>query len=468
MRTDVAEDPASANDAEDPAHEPIDPSHGQDVPAEAERVNPQPPAKSSLNTVRIVSAVALVLILFFLWHLLAGRHDQAATTVREPVVPVEIAAVTQRDVPLQIKGIGNVEALSTISVRSEIEGTLQNVFFTPGQEVKKGDLLFRIDPRPLQAALSIEEANLIKAVAAVKQAQAVVAKDQATATNSRVFAERQSRLVETGVIARQDYDNAVAADLSNEAAVKADQESVDNLQAAVKAQQAVVTNARVQLSYTDIGAPLAGKTGDLAVTAGNLVQPNSATALVTITQTSPIYVTFSVPEQELRQIRQYQGADGFSVQVFFPGDSADPATGKLSLIDNTVDPSTGTIKLKATFENGDRRLFPGQFVNVVLTLAIQRNATVVPSQAVQIGQDQQFVYVVKPDMTVEVRKVKPGDSLGGMTVIKTGLSPGEQAVTDGQLSLVPGAKVQPKGGVNNSGNGGGQNGHDGGAGGKQQ
>jgi multidrug efflux system membrane fusion protein len=404
--------------------------------------------------VQILSVAGLVLLLLFMWHCLAAKSDKSPRQNVQQAVFVVIAGVTQTDVPIEIKGIGNVEALSTISVRSQIEGTLQQVFFTPGQEVKKGDLLFRIDPRPLQAALNTEQSNLMKAIAAVKQGQALVAKDQATATNSRVFAERQSRLVVTGVIARQDYDNAMSTAVANEDVVKADQEAVGSLQAAVTAQQAVVANARVQLSYTDIRAPLAGKTGDLAVTAGNLVAPDSTTALITITQTAPIYVTFSLPQQELDRIRKAQGSDQLSVQVFFPGDN-NPATGKLSLIDNVVDPTTGTIKLKATFENADHRLFPGQFVNVVLTLGIQRNATVIPSQAVQIGQDQQFVYVVKPDMTVEVRKVKTGDSLDNMTVIEEGLNPGEQVVTDGQLSLVPGAKVQPKSGQGSGNNQGG-------------
>jgi membrane fusion protein, multidrug efflux system len=434
------------------AHGPVDaPREDDSQPAVKERVNPRRPRKTGGRLAQILSVIVLILLLLFLWRFLAARSDKAPRQNGQQAVPVELASVTQREVPIEIKGIGNVEALSTISVRSQIEGTLQNVFFTPGQEVKKGDLLFRIDPRPLQAALNTEQSNLMKAVAAVKQGQALVAKDQATATNSRIFAERQSRLVATGVIARQDYDNAVSTAVANEDVVKADQGSVESLQAAVTAQQAVVGNARVQLSYTDIRAPLAGKTGDLAVTAGNLVAPDSTTALITITQTAPIYVTFSVPQQELARIRQAQGSGALSVQVFFPGDN-NPALGKLSLIDNVVDPTTGTIKLKATFENADRRLFPGQFVNVVLTLGTERNATVVPAQAVQIGQDQQFVYVVKPDMTVEVRKVKTGDSLANMTVIEEGLNPGEQVVTDGQLSLVPGAKVQPKSGQNDQNN----------------
>jgi multidrug efflux system membrane fusion protein len=201
----------------------------------------------------------------------------------------------------------------------------------------------------------------------------------------------------------------------------------------------------VELSYTTIRAPITGKTGNLAVTVGNLVRANDTTAMVTITQSAPIYVTFSVPEKDLIRIRQYSGANGFAVQVVIPGDEANPGMGRLSLVDNTVDVSTGMVRLKATYQNDDRRLYPGQFVNVVLTLGTENQAIVVPSQAVQAGQDKSFVYVVKADSTVEVRTVKTGATIDTMTVIDDGLKPGEQVVTDGQLRLVPGAKVQQKG-----------------------
>jgi multidrug efflux system membrane fusion protein len=406
-----------------------------------------------------VSFVALVVLLILLWRFFAGRTEKAdARQQRGQAVPVEVAAATQMDVPIQIRGIGNVEALSTISVRSQIEGTLQGIYFTPGQIVKKGQLLFKIDPRPLQASLNQEQANLIKAVAAVKQAQAVVAKDQATANNARLIARRDAQLVETGVIASQDYDNAVSAAQADEAVVRADQEAVSNAESAVKAQQAVVQNAQVQLGYTDIHSPIDGKTGNLDVTVGNLAQPGQTTPLITITQVIPIYVTFSIPEQQLALIRQYRGSSDFTTQAFIPGDD-NPAVGKLSLVDNTVDTTTGTVKMKATFQNTDGRLFPGQYVNVVLTLGVQRGATAVPSQAVQVGQNSQFVYIVRPNMTVEVRNVTTGDTINNMTVIQSGVQPGEKVVTDGQLALVPDAKVQI-----GSGGGGGRGGR-GGAGG---
>jgi membrane fusion protein, multidrug efflux system len=408
------------------------------------RVSAKPRNKTRARIVQIVSVLVLVLLLLLLWRFLGDRSTPKAAG-RGEVVPVETALVTQQEVPLQIKAIGNVEALSTIGIRSQVEGTLTRVGFVPGQEVKKGDLLFSIDSRPLQAQLSEAEANLLKAMAAVRQGNDIVAKDQATANNSRTILNRDARLIEAGVISREEYDNANAKLQADEATVRADRSSVANLLAAQKAEQAAVENARVQLSYTTIRAPLAGKTGNLAVTAGNLVRANDTTPMVTITTSAPIYVTFSVPEKDLMRIRQYASSTSFATEVVIPGDEANHAFGKLSLVDNTVDATTGTVRLKATFQNDDRRLYPGQFVNVVLTLGIQSGAIVVPSQAVQIGQDKSFVYVVKSDGTAEMRVIKPGAIADTMTVIEDGLKPGEQVVTDGQLRLVPGAKVQPKG-----------------------
>lgn len=434
------------------------------------QIKPQRRNKTRARIVQIVSVLVLIAVLIFLWRFLGDKAAQRTPAGgRNEVVPVEMALVSQRDVPTQIKAIGNVEPLSTIAVRSQVEGNLQSVSFVPGQEVKKGAVLFQIDGRPLQAALSQAEANLLKAMAQVRQGQDIVAKDEATAANDRAITKRDANLLEAGVIPREQYDNDVAKLKADEATVRADQSSVANLQAAQKAEQASVENARVQLSYTTIRAPIAGKTGNLAVTAGNLVQPNATTPMVTITQSAPIYVTFSVPEKDLIRIRQSSGASGLTAEVEIPGDEANHVFGKLSLVDNTVDVATGTVRLKATFQNDDRRLYPGQFVNVVLTLGTQNQAVVVPSQAIQIGQDKSFVYVVKADMTVETRTVKPGTTIENMTVVEDGLKPGEQVVTDGQLRLVPGAKVQARGQGNNQGRQGGQGeGEQGGGGGRRR
>ena len=409
---------------------------------------PNRSTKTRARIVQIVSVVVLLILLVVVWRFLgerSGTSGGARARGAGEVVPVEVASVTQQDVPIQIKSIGNVEAQNTVAVRSQVEGTLVRVAFAPGQEVKKGDLLFTIDPRPLQAQLSQAEANLLKAMAAVRQGNDIVARDEATLANDRMTVNRDLKLIESGVVPREQYDNDLAKQRADEATVRADQSSVANLQAAQKAEEANVENARVQLSYTTIRSPITGKTGNLAVTQGNLVRANDTTPMVTITTASPIYVTFSVPERDLVRIRQASGKEGLEVQGEVPGDEATPVKGRLSLVDNTVDPATGTVRLKATFINDDRRLYPGQFVNVVLTLGISNQATVVPSQAVQVGQDKSFVYVVKADSTAEMRTVKTGTTIESMTVIEDGLKPGEQVVTDGQLRIVPGAKVQAKG-----------------------
>jgi len=394
--------------------------------------------------VQLAGVAGLVVVLIIVWYLFGSKPNKAANRQRAEVVPVEIATATQSDVPIQIKSIGSVESISAVAVHSQVEGTLQAVHFTPGQEVKKGDLLFSIDPRPLQAMVAQANANLAKAVAAVDQGKQVLAKDQATATNARTIMRRDVTLVENGVISREEYDNAVAASQAADATVRADQSAVDSLNAAAKAEQANVRNAQIQLSYSSIRAPIEGKTGNLVVTTGNLVRANDTTPMITITQASPIYVTFTVPEPDFLRIREYANHEDFRAEVSIPGGSQPAQGGKLSLIDNTVDASTGTIRLKATFENSDRLLYPGLFTNVVLTLGTQQQAVVVPSQAVQIGQDNSFVYTVKPDMTVEVRKVKTGPTFNEMIVIDEGLNPGDKVVTDGQLRLVPGATVQAK------------------------
>jgi membrane fusion protein, multidrug efflux system len=448
------------------------------VDAPPAATNTRHPRKTRARIIQIVSILLLVVLLVVLWRFLG---DKAATPAgggrggrggAGEVVPVEVASVTQQDVPIQIKGIGNTEALSTVAVRSQIEGTLMRVAFTPGQEVKKGDLLFTIDPRPLQAQLSEAEANLLKAMAAVRQANDIVARDEATVTNDKTIVNRDLKLLEAGVVPREQYDNDLTKLHADEATVRADKSSVANLQAAQKAEEAVVQNARVQLSYTTIRAPISGKTGNLAVTQGNLVRANDTNALVTIASSSPIYVTFSVPERDIVRIRQASGKEGLVVRGEIPGDEANPVMGKLSLVDNTVDPATGTVRLKATFINDDRRLYPGQFVNVVLTLGTANQAVVVPTTAVQIGQDKSFVYVVKADGTAEMRTVKTGTAMDTMTVIEEGLRPGEQVVTDGQLRIVPGAKVQVKapgqGGRGQGGQGGeGQGGQGQGGGGRR-
>ena len=348
--------------------------------------------------------------------LLASCTRTKAAAPVASAAPVVAATVEQKDVPQQIRAIGNVEPYSTVSVKTQITGELTGVFFKEGQDVKKGQLLFELDKRPFEAAL--------------QQAEGMLAKDQAQLANARLQARRYADLYRAGVVSNEQNDQV--------------QSNADALEAAVTADKAAVQNARVQLIYCSMYSPINGRTGTLVLHRGNMIKANDNPALITINQVEPIYVTFSVPEQSLADIKKYAGSGKLRVQAEIPNDARGPIPGTLSFIDNSVDATTGTIKLKGEFPNHDRRLWPGQFVNAVLTLRAQPNAIVVPSQAVQNGQQGQFVFVIKDDMTVEARPVVIGQSSDGLAIVQKGLVPGERVVTDGQLRLIPGAKVQIK------------------------
>lgn len=337
-------------------------------------------------------------------------------TRRQEAVPVVVAPVELRDVPVQIKAIGSVEAFSTVQVKSQITGELTDVYFTEGQDVRKGQLLFTLDKRPFQAA--------------VAQAEGALARDQAQAANQSAQAKRYDDLFKQGIISREQRDAQVS--------------SSEALNATVAADKAALENAKVQLSYCDIYSPIDGRTGNLLLHKGNQVKANDTTAMVVINQISPIYVTFSVPEQYLADIKKYKEQHSLTVMTAIPNDPK-PAVGKLSFIDNAVDTTTGTIKLKGEFANADRRLWPGQFSDVELTLTTQPHAIVVPSAAVQTGQNGQYVFVVKSDNTAEMRTVQVTRTTGDLSVIASGVKPGEDVVTDGQLRLAPtGTKVEAR------------------------
>lgn len=331
-------------------------------------------------------------------------------------MPVNVSTVVEKVVPVQLSAIGNVQAYSTVTVRAQVGGELNRVHFNEGQDVKQGDPLFTIDPRPFKSELKRAEANLKK--------------DAIQAENTRKDTKRYADLIKEGLITQQQYDQIRA--------------NAEVLEAAVRADQAAVENARLLLAYSDIRSPINGRTGNLMVHAGNLVKANDTSPLVTINQISPIYVAFSVPQQNLPEIKKYMAAGKLKVEAIIPNSDGPPSQGILSFIDNTVDPATGTILLKAIFPNKDKTLWPGQFANVVLTLTLQSNAIVVPSQAVQSGQQGQYLFIVKPDLTVESRPVVVGREVDQEAIIEKGVQPGEKVVTDGQIRLSPGAKVQIK------------------------
>jgi multidrug efflux system membrane fusion protein len=330
-------------------------------------------------------------------------------------VPVTVALVSQKNMPVQLEAVGSVEAYSTVSIRTQVIGTITQVHFKEGQDVKQGDLLFTIDTRPFEAVL--------------KQAEANLARDAAILANAREQARRYAELVKKQYVSQEQYDQVKT--------------NADALEGSVDADKAAVENAKVQLSYCRIYSPVTGRTGGLLVNEGNLVRTNDAIPLVTINQVSPIYVTFAVPEQNLPEIRKRLSAGKLKIQALSQGEDS-PEEGELSFIDNTVDRTTGTIKLKGTFANATRRLWPGQFVKAALKLTDQNDAIVIPSQAVQTGQDGQHVFVVKDGSAVDIRPVIVSRSLNGESVIAKGLQPGEQVVTDGQFLLGPGSKVQVK------------------------
>jgi len=332
-------------------------------------------------------------------------------------VPVTIAQVVQKSMPITIQGIGTVIAASTVAVHAQITGELTSVQFKEGDDVTEGQVLITLDKRPLEAALA--------------QARAQYDKDKAQADNARAQAARYQDLLQRGIATREQVDQ-----MKTQAAA---------LDATVASDQATIENAKVQLEYATITAPMTGRTGLLQVHPGNLVRANDTQPIVTINKITPVYVSFSIPEAQLPALKRYMAQSGtLPVTAIPPTDSGKPSAGRVNFIDNAVDSTTGTIKVKGTFPNDDRRLWPGQFVNVTVTLTQDPGAIVVPSAAVQNSQSGQYVYVVKPDKTTEMRTVKVARLAGDDTVIESGVKGGETVVTDGFLRLVPGSRVSIK------------------------
>ena len=382
--------------------------------------------------------------------------------------PVVTTKVTEKDVPVDLAAIGNVEAYATISIRSQVTGQLNEVSFREGDLVRQGQLLFTLDRRPFEAALAQAEANLVRDRALLAQAEAQLARDAANAEYQQVTAERQGQLSQRGIISKDQVEQSRAQADATAAVVKADRASIDSARAQLVSQEAAVVNARVSLGYTDIKSPIDGQTSSMSVKVGGLVTANQ-TELTTIARVNPVYVTFSVPAVHLATINSHMTGGRLAVTATPQDTDAQPATGVLTFVDNSVDMTTDTIKLKATFDNPERRLWPGQFARVSLRLTTLPHATVVPAQAVQTGQDGQYVFVVKGDSTVEQRAVVQGQRVAEDVVVLKGLTPGETVVTEGQLRLEPGSRVttdlsgSPRGG----GGGGGRSGRGGRGGGGQ-
>jgi membrane fusion protein, multidrug efflux system len=335
-------------------------------------------------------------------------------------VPVTVGTVVQKPMPIEVKVIGSAEPHSTVVVRAQVTGQLISVNFREGDDVKKGQILFELDRRPLEAALL--------------QAQANLARDTAQLTNAEAQAKRFQDLAERGIATKEQLDTS--------------RTGVAALTATVEADRAAVENAQVQLQYATITAPLSGRTGTLMVHEGNLVRANDTTSLVVINEVSPIYVSFAIPEGRLSDLKRYMAQGSLRVEASPPEEGSSTSNGRITFVDNAVDPTTGTIKIKAEFANGDRRLWPGQFVNVSVLLATDTAAIVAPSPAIQTSQQGPYAFVVKEDKTVEFRVVEVARASATETVIKNGLQAGETVVTDGHLRLVPGAHISVKGDEN--------------------
>jgi multidrug efflux system membrane fusion protein len=368
--------------------------------------------KTATKTLGLQSAVLATLVVVTA----CGGGDQQRTV--QPAVPVTVAKVVQKTVPVTFRAIGHVEAIATVAIKARIGGELLKAWFTEGQSVVRGATLFTIDPRQYEAALRLVEAQLAKDAALLAKAEADI--------------KRYEGLVKQDFVTRELYDQIVA----NAAA----------LRAGVAADQATVDNAKLQLAYCTITAPVEGRTGNLNVKVGNLVKADDATPLVTINQIRPIFAAFSVPAQLLPQVTKHDG-NRITVTATLPQNTGAPEEGALTFVDNAVDTATSTILLKATFANRDDRLWPGQFVDIVVTLGEEPNRIVAPAPAVQTSQQGQYVFVVKDDQTVELRPVKVDRMDEAEAVIDKGVSAGETVVTDGQIRLVPGARVEIKSGV---------------------
>jgi multidrug efflux system membrane fusion protein len=395
-----------------------------------------------------VSSIALIVLACgaTLSIISCSRNDvKADTAAAPPPVAVRAVSATASDVPLEIAAIGNVEAISSVDVKSRVTAPVLRVHFSEGQDVRKDDLLFDLDPETYNRQIAEIEANIAKDTANEKQAKANITKDEVMLKNAQLIAKRGTELSKEGIFSREQTEQVVSNADAAKASLDADTAALESATAAEKADRARLEQTKLLLGYTQIRAPISGRVGAIAVKQGNLAKENDTT-LVTILQTSPIYVSFPVPEDLLPEVRRYQASGSLPVKAVASDNKE--SQGALSFIDNSVDTATGTIRLKASFQNAQRLLWPGQFVNVRARLNVERNRVLVPSRTVQTGPDGKYVWVISPaDSSVSMRNVQVlrnytprGEA--EHAVIGSGLKPGEQVVSEGQLRLAPGAHVR--------------------------
>ena len=370
-----------------------------------------------------------------------GRGGRGAGAAFPPV-PVSVESAVQQTVPIEVHAVGNVEPYSTVQVKAQVGGPLVSVKFTEGANVNKGDPLFEIDPRPFRETLRQAEAAVMKDQAQMHVTEANLARSRAQLKNAQAEAGRFEQLSKEGISTRMQEDQVRTAAEVAEQTLKSDEAAIEGIRASLESDQAAVEQAKLNLSYCEIRSPISGRAGNVLVHPGNLVKANDENPLVVINQIAPIFVSFGVPERYLSEISRQHSRRKLQVQVANDKEATETVRGTLAVINNTVDANTGTIRLKAVFDNRQNRLWPGQFVNAVLTLDTQ-SATVIASEAVQAGQQGSFVYVVKPDQTVEVRPVVVGQTVANKVIVQQGVTAGESIVIDGQSRLFPGARILP-------------------------
>jgi len=369
-------------------------------------------SKSSVATVLVVLLV--VGGGYYIYQQAGHDKAQAAAATARPAVPVTVAIAAAKDVPVFVRGLGNVQAFKTVAVKTRVDGQIVRIDFKEGQEVKEGDPLFQIDPRPFQAMLD--------------QAQANKTKDAAQLEGAQLDLERYGKLIGSGFQSRQSYDQQKA--------------TVDSLKGSIAADQAAIDTAKLNLNYALIRAPIDGRTGQRLVDLGNLVQASQSTTLVTITQVKPIFVNFTIPQLANHNLRKNQSKQPLTVYAYSADDSYKLAEGKITLIDNQIDTATGTLRLKGEFANTDETLWPGEFVAVRLQLSVRKDAITVPERAVMQGAQGPYAYVIKADNTADRRPLEIEATQDGIAVIGKGIALGERVVVDGQYRLTPGSKVR--------------------------
>jgi multidrug efflux system membrane fusion protein len=376
--------------------------------------------------------------------LVSACQKKEPLEVQRPPAPVTVAAALTQDVPVYIDAIGKTVAREVVSIEPQVSGRVIKIHFTDGADVKKGDLLFTIDPQPFEVSVQQARANLARSTALKAQAEATLAKDRAQARTGDIERRRYEQLVEQGVVSRQQYDQVRTDSEALNATVSADLAAIRSAQEAMKVDEAAIASAQVQLAYCYIRSPIDGRAGQRLVDVGNVVNPGNMgqkTSLLVIQRVDPIYADFTIPQSELSAVQRNMAQGTLRAEVRLPDEPNSPVSGDLTFVDNAVQNTTGTVNLRTTIANGDRKFWPGRFVNIRLVLSTIHSAVLIPAAAPQMSAKGEFVYVVGDDLKAELRTVTLGQRQGEQVVIEQGLKGGERVVVQGQIAVIPGEKV---------------------------